>query len=98
MFRLSMILLAVALVFLAASPSSHAYVSTRGTLDSFSPGAACMPAGCPPISAAAYPAPGPMPSKISKCKPQACAPEPCMPMSCAPAPCPPPCVPCVTWY
>jgi hypothetical protein len=96
MFRLSMILLAVAVVFLAASPSTHAYVSTRGTMDTFSPGAACTPAGCPPISAAAYPGPGPMPSKISKCKaPPACGP---MPMPCGPMPCPPPCVPCVTWY
>lgn len=97
MFRLSALIVAIIVVVLAAAPFGHSYVATRGSIESFGPGAACTPQGCPPISASVYPAP--MPTKISKCKvpAQMCAPDPCMPMPCGPMPCPPMQTPTV-WY
>jgi hypothetical protein len=96
MFRLSLILLAVLAVTLASVPFGNAYTATRGNIQQFTGGGACMPTGCPPISMGAYPAPGPMPGKITKCKvPQMCAPMPCPPPMCGPAPCAPA---CTTWY
>ncbi len=95
MFRFSVIILGVMVIVLAAMPFGHAYTATRGNIERFS-GGACMPTGCPPISASAYPGPAFMPAKISKCKvPQTCAPIPCGPPPCAPMPCAPA---CTIWY
>ena len=103
MAKISATVLCVCVIALIACASAHAYVGTKGTLQTFSGGpcigGACPPqgymGGAPPVIYPQYGAPPPYPRRITKCKPPAmggCPPGPYPqgPVQCAPMGCPPP--------